>query len=184
MSLQKAATLAFIVVATLSVPLCLCLQAQVPTTFSEANADATPAESYVWTYRRVPLGVELSGKGLPMILVTHDQSGPQATIDGKPVKVVFIGGPELPPVAMVLQGEEETLNINFDDPIAITGVMSGENISTKENIISYRGMDFKMNIGKTVSLASLQAGDVPVPVRRFAAYMLVMMSVVLSAHGQ
>lgn len=85
------------------------------------------------------------------------------------------------------EGEKITVDLDSDSP-AIAGTLSGENISATfkdSNIIMSHGEGrFQMSLAGAPRLTSLKAGDVPEPVRRFAAYMLILRSIVGSWRQQ
>jgi hypothetical protein len=148
-----------------------------------ATAVEAPAENYAWTVRAIERGAVFSGNGLPTVSVTRENAESiQATIDGKQVAIEFVSAPDGLPLAMVLRGTGGTLTVDLDkEPPTVMGTMSGETLSaTSEGaniIIRYGTGRFRQILGKSsVSLAGLQAGDVPEPVRRFAAYMLVLVA--------
>lgn len=139
--------------------------------------------SYTWESRPVKNGTIFSGEALPTVSVANGQNGIEATIDGKPVAIEFTGAPDGPPTAMIFKREGEKITVVLDsDSPAIAGTLSGEAIyATFEdsNILIDRGEGrFQMSLAVAPRLTSLQAGDVPASVRRFAAYMLILRSVI------
>ncbi|MBI5245874.1 MAG: hypothetical protein HY923_01735 [Elusimicrobia bacterium] len=144
---------------------------------------AVAPEGYTWHDRPIKNGTAYSGEALPTVSVVNGQDGIEAAIDGKPVAIGFIGAPDGPPSAMVFKQEGETITVDLDsESSAITGALSGERISATlnaSNVIINRGEGrFQMTLKGALSLTSLQAGDVPQPVRRFAAYMLILRSII------
>lgn len=153
-----------------------------PEALAASVQSAATSEGYTWEERPVKNGTIFSGEALPTVSVVSTQEGIEAAIDGKPVLIEFAGAPDGPPTAMIFkrEGEEITIDLDSDSP-AIAGTLSGENITAtfkdSKLIISQGEGRFQMTLAAAPSLTSLQAGDVPRPVRGFAAYMLILRSI-------
>lgn len=159
------------------------LDAAIAKQTSAAARPTVMSESYTWHETPRTNGTIFIGAGLPAVSVANTQRGLEATIDGKPVAIGFIGTPDGPPSAMVFKREGETINVDLaSDSPAITGTLSGERLSAifkDSNIIITHGAGrFQLSLGGALRLTSLQAGDVPASVRHFAAYMLILRSVI------
>jgi hypothetical protein len=152
----------------------------------ETAAAASPAamsEYYTWHNTPRKNGTIFIGAGLPVVSVKITERDIEATIEGQRVAIGFVGTPDGPPAAMVFKREGETINVDLaaDSP-AITGRLSEERLSAifkDSNIIISHGMGrYQLTLGDAPRLTSLQPGDVPQPVRRFAAYMLILRSII------
>lgn len=144
---------------------------------------AAAPEGYTWHDTPRTNGTIFIGAGLPAVSVANTQRGIEAIIDGQPVAIGFTDAPDGPPTAMVFKREDETITFDLDSySPAIAGTLSGMNMSARFKdsnlIISHGEGRFQMTLADVPRLTSLQAGDVPAPVRRFAAYMLIMRSVI------
>lgn len=146
---------------------------------------AAVPESYTWLKSPRANGAIFTGAGLPTVSAVKTPEGPKALIDGQPVTIDFLHVSGGPTSAIVVRREGETITVDLgSDPPALTGTLSGEIIWAnldfdKRNIVILRGRErFRMTLAGALELSSLQAGDVPEPVRRFAAYMLILRSVI------
>lgn len=141
-----------------------------------------PPTSYTWRDRPIKNGVMFSGEGLPTVAVVRENSDIRAAINGMPVTLGFTGSPDAPPSVMVLQGSGETLTVDLESARPkFTGELSGERLSAAQDdsalIIRYGENRFHISQGDVLSLTGLQPGDVPEPVRRFAAYLLIVRAI-------